>query len=377
MKPASLYLHIPFCKSKCIYCDFYSVAGREDEISVFTQALITEINLAAKGEISRLEIDTVYLGGGTPSLLDPAGIEQIFSAIRNTFKIRTSAEITIEANPGEMEKNTLQAFRDQGVNRLSMGFQSFQPELLNFLSRIHSPEDCQKSYDLARLCGFNNINADLIFDIPGQSIKTWENDLTRLIKMGPEHISAYSLTVEEETPLHGLVQSGRIKMRSDDQSAEFYLLTQDILQESGYGKYEISNYARSGRKCRHNLAYWQFNPYLGFGPSAHSYNGKSRWWNVRSVSAYISDLKAGKLPVENREILKPHDHFNERIYNGLRTAEGVDLNSLSEYYSGTIENWVSQALSRWQGLEKAGNYLRLKPEATLLTDETSADLFHD
>jgi len=374
---AGIYLHFPFCKVKCMYCDFYSIPKREDEIPKFVESLANEISLYADSHDVDWKFDTIFLGGGTPSLFTTKGLELILETLDEKFDLSNVIEITLEANPGETPYEKLKAFRELGVNRLSMGFQSFDTDLLNFLGRIHDPEDCFKTFDNARKAGFDNINADLIFDIPGQSLSKWKKDLKTLVDLQPEHISTYSLTVEENTALFGLVKSGKVKMPSDILDLAMFKHTRNYLPENGFNSYEISNFCKTGMECKHNLHYWNLDNYLAFGPSAHGFNGEVRWWNVRSLDEYFNKVKNNEPPLENFEVLTNRDHFNELIFNGLRMIDGIPKEKLATLFSGDFDDYLNTKVSKWDGLIISENKLVLNAKGIMLADEIASDLFID
>jgi oxygen-independent coproporphyrinogen-3 oxidase len=360
-----------------MYCDFYSIPKRENEIPKFVKALAQEITFYANNHDIDWEIDTIFLGGGTPSLFTTKGLELILETLDQRFGLSNIKEITLEANPGEAPFNKLKSFRELGVNRLSMGFQSFDENLLNFLGRIHSPEDCFNTFDNARKAGFENINADLIFDIPGQALSKWEKDLKILVDLQPEHISAYSLTVEENTTLFGLVKSGKVKMPSDILDLAMFKHTRNYLSKNNYTSYEISNFCKTGMECKHNIHYWNLDKYLAFGPSAHGFNGEVRWWNVKSLDEYFKKINQDESPLENFEILTNKDHFNELIFNGLRMVEGISTAKLTELFSGDIDNYLNTKLDKWDGLELSKDTIFLNEKGIMLADEIASDLFID
>ena len=303
-KLAGIYIHFPFCKIKCGYCDFYSIADKEDLIPTFIDSLIKEIRLYFQShDTSKLTFDSIFLGGGTPSLIPSKYIEKILFTLSEKINISNIKEMTIEANPGESPVDKLKEYHDLGINRISFGFQSLDNKLLKFLDRLHQSTDCIIAYNDARSAGFNNINTDMIFNIPNQSIKTLINDLNVITELAPEHISCYSLTVEKGTMLHYNVSNNIVNMPNESLEKEMYSSTIEVLKDAGYNQYEVSSYTKKNGECIHNLHYWNLDPYLAFGPSAHGYNGKARWWNHRSLDRYISDIKENKLPIENQAFL--------------------------------------------------------------------------
>ena len=374
MKKAGLYIHIPFCKVKCVYCDFYSITKKEDQIPVFTECLLKEID-RYKHYAGKWKFNTIFFGGGTPSLLPAKYLEQILQKLHDTFDTSNVQEITLEANPGEAPLQHLKDIRGLGVNRLSMGFQSFDDKILKVLGRLHQSKDCFKTFNNARKAGFDNISADMIFNIPELSTQKWNSDLTRLIELDPEHISAYSLTVEPSTKLFNLVKRKELLMPIESIDIEQFLLTNKILSDHGYSHYEISNYAKINRESKHNLHYWNLSPYLSFGPSSHSYDLEKRWWNVRSLEKYIESISNNKLPVENNEKLSRSDHYNEIILNGLRLKNGINLSSLNKYSDLVNLDYLNTIHKKWDCLYVSDNNIKLIDNGFLFVDEITKDLF--
>ena len=360
MLTAGIYIHTPFCRVKCMYCDFYSVADKDFEMPSFFDALLKEIELC-ETDTNNWTIDTIFIGGGTPSLTDPRHIEKLIRTLESKFDLSNVTEFTMEANPGEAPAERLKAFYDLGVNRLSMGVQSLEPDLLQFLTRIHGPEAVFKTFDGARKAGFDNINCDLIFNIPGQTMDIWKRDLQTIIDLNPEHLSCYSLTVEEGTQLYQYVNRGKVTMPSDDQSADLYLWTQSIMAKNGYEQYEISNWSKPENKCRHNLHYWEIDPYLAFGPSAHGFDGKIRFSNIRNLDGYIKNLGDGKSPRQDHYELSDKDRTNEMIGFGLRINNGVNLNQIPESFREAVNQSIIDNHSKW------GGYLVIKDDRIKLT----------
>ncbi len=373
-EPGGLYIHIPFCTAKCHYCDFYSVAGREEMIGRLVAAIIAEIALGDPAQAPR-KIDTIFIGGGTPSLLTPGQLEAILKAVGDHFDLSGLAELTLEANPGEIAPGSLEAWRSLGINRLSMGFQSFQPDLLRFLGRLHSPETSLAAFDAARRAGFDNINADLIFNVPGQSREQWQSDLARLAEMEPEHISAYSLTVEPGTELDRKVRQGEVAMPPQEMDREMLIQTWEFLGAQGYAGYEVSNYARPGRQCRHNLHYWRIEPYHGFGPAAHRFDGAVRSWNIRHLDGYVERLEMGRSPLAGRELLTAQERYNEKLAFGLRLREGIsvtaalgfeDERAFAGHYAELLDRWAEAVVLEQENLS-------LTRAGLLMADAIAAD----
>ncbi|UCD38760.1 MAG: radical SAM family heme chaperone HemW [Fidelibacterota bacterium] len=372
---AGIYVHIPLCKSKCRYCDFYSLPDREDATDRLVQCISQEIHQVAM-RAHEWQFDTLYIGGGTPSLLSPHHLEHILASLERVVGITQLREITLEANPGEAPDDKLYAFRQLGVNRISFGFQSFDPDLLRFLGRLHDPGDCHASFTAARKAGFENISADLLFGIPGQTLERWKSDLAELTNMGPEHISTYSLTVEEGTELHAMVSAGKVSMPDEDLEVAMYVWAREYLRGRGYHTYEISNCAREGKICRHNLHYWQIDPYLGFGPAAHGFDGKRRTWNIRSLDGYIQSLEEGRSPVAGGEDVSAHQFYNEKVAFGLRLSAGVSVTDDLGYED--VKDYTGQfaaQLQRWEDcLILSDDRLSLTEQGVMLADTITADL---
>tara|TARA_B100000945_G_scaffold320807_1_gene332206 strand:- start:1773 stop:2903 length:1131 start_codon:yes stop_codon:yes gene_type:complete len=372
-KKSGIYIHFPFCNVKCGYCDFYSIVNRKESIPDFIESIVKEIDLYFNSNNSnKLKFDTIFLGGGTPSLIEPHYIEKIFKALSNHIDFSIIKEITIEANPGEISKDYLNGYRGIGINRISFGFQSLDDKLLKFLDRLHSAKQCIVAFEEARSAGFENINTDMIFNIPGQSLDILSENLKSVIKLQPEHISSYSLTVEKGTMLFSNVSKGKVVMPDEELDYKMYEMTSSIMSSNRYTQYEASNYAKKNKECVHNLHYWNLDPYIAFGPSAHGYDGKKRWWNHRSLNLYLSLLKKNKLPIKNSEILSTKNKFNEVIMNGLRTSKGIDLEKLNRI---TTSINIDKKIQKWPQLVMEDKYLRLKDNDFMLLDEITADLF--
>ncbi len=329
---SGIYIHIPFCERKCIYCDFYSV---EDLgwIDSFVNSILREIEIFRRESdfIETACFDTVYFGGGTPSLLEVSQIEKILNSLYKNFCISQDVEITVEANPGTVNREKLFSFRKVGINRLSFGIQSFFDKDLKFLGRIHTSKDAVECVKFAFESGFENISVDLIFGLPGQNVRDWVENLHKAIELNVPHISAYNLIVESGTPLYELVRSGEVKLPDEFKQAELYETTMETLEDAGYIHYEVSNYAYEGFECRHNLKYWKHENYLGFGPSAHSFWLNKRWWNVANLNKYLKAIDLNKLPIANFEILDAEKMVEEFVYLGLRST-GVDLEKFKEKF---------------------------------------------
>jgi oxygen-independent coproporphyrinogen-3 oxidase len=328
-KTPGLYIHIPFCLSKCPYCDFYSVSSLS-LLPAFLEVLFQEMELY-RGKIG--PCDTVYIGGGTPSLLDPRQLEAILKGVRENFPLLPDTEITLETNPADLDRASLASIRALGINRLSIGCQSFDQACLAFLGRRHSADQAVNAIEAARSAGFANIGLDLIYGIPGQGMEAWMATVRRALSFAPAHLSCYQLTVEPETPLGISFRQGAFSLPDEILQYDFFIKTAEMLEDAGYVHYEVSNFARDMTLAsRHNQKYWDHTPYLGLGPSAHSFAANRRWWNYRSVDRYIAALKSGNPPVEASEGLTMEQLQLEALYLGLRTKKGIHLKDYATRY---------------------------------------------
>ncbi len=367
MNPVSLYFHIPFCKVKCIYCDFYSVINRDHQIPVYVDTLLQEFQQNSPSADLYDEISTIYLGGGTPSMLAGNHVEQVFKAVSDCLPVRNNAEITLEANPGEMDLERLTAYRAAGINRISFGIQSFHNKHLEKLGRLHRSGQNAPSVEMAREAGFTNISVDLIFHLPYQSISEFEEDLRQILQLDVEHISIYSLTVERNTPLFTYVQEGRIQMTPDDVDAKMFRMLCHQMKDAGYHHYEVSNFARPGYESQHNSNYWNGTHYYSYGPSAHSYNGDIRWWNIQDLSAYFSEIKKHGNAVEEREFLDESLRKDELLLTRLRTARGLYF---SEWHDLFHEPFPGEMLQYFQKLEQQHpSWIDISAERVSITEE--------
>ena len=374
MKSAGIYIHIPFCAVKCIYCDFYSITDRENSIPRFINAIVKEIETCTV-DVSNWKLETIFIGGGTPSLLNGRNIESILNALERKYNLAQKKEWTMEANPGEAPLERLKDFRSLGINRLSMGVQSLEPDLLKFLTRIHSANQVFETYEHARNAGFENINCDLIYSMPGQSWEIWERDLLRVLDLKPDHISAYTLTLEKGTELYQFVKKGQVTMPEEDQTGGWFLKTHGILNSHGYSAYEISNFAKPGMECRHNLHYWRIHPFLAFGPSAHGFNGSNRWGNVRSLDQYLTQIESGNTPISMKESLTQKNLTNELIGFGLRMNEGIDLAQIPERYLNQFITNLESAREKWSDvLILRDSSVSLTKKGMVYTDAVGVDL---
>jgi putative oxygen-independent coproporphyrinogen III oxidase len=322
-----LYIHVPFCKTKCPYCAFYSVTS----LSLVTEWLEALRKEAALYTDRFTPFDTVYLGGGTPTLLSERVLEELIHCLHDQFAITSGAEFTMEANPDDVTPGKLAVLRDLGVNRISLGVQSFDDEELRFLRRRHSASQGKKALDWIKESGFPKVGMDLMYGLPGQTESAWLRNLEEAIRFNPEHISCYQLTMEEHTPLGKMYKDGQVKPLGEEEERSFFILTSTFLEEKGYLHYEISNFAmgKENMSC-HNLKYWQHAPYLGLGPSAHSFRDGVRWWNHRSVETYCLTLGQGLPPVAGAETLSENQYHLERLMLGFRTREGLSVDEIRD-----------------------------------------------
>jgi len=381
--PHALYLHIPFCQRKCPYCDFNTYAGQEQRYDSFVQALATDI-IRAGEQRQHPTLTTVFLGGGTPTVLTPTQLAHIFAAVQAGFRIAPDAEISSEANPGAVDQSRFRALRALGVNRLSMGVQSFDDKELRFLGRIHSADEAINAFRLAREAGFDNINLDFIFGLPQQDPAIWRSTLKQAIALQPEHLSLYSLTVEPDTMLARQVTQGQVPDPDPDLAADLYEIACDLLAQAGYHQYEISNWAQgplapSGLPryaCQHNLVYWRDQAYLGLGPGAHSYEDDRRWAVLRDVAAYIEAVNHGQSYLDFSETIPPRLAMGEMMMLGLRLVEvGVRLDEFQQRFGQKLTTVFASELAELQGrglIELNQERIRLHPDAKLLGNEVFA-----
>jgi oxygen-independent coproporphyrinogen-3 oxidase len=319
---AGIYFHVPFCLQKCRYCDFYSITDL-DEIKAYLSAVTSELTI---GHIPRASVDSIYIGGGTPSLLGPKGIGHLLDRVAAVFSVTSHAEVSMEANPGTLSAEDLEGYRLAGVNRLTLGVQSFSDSGLRFLGRIHSAAEAARAITLSRVAGFDNLGIDLIYGLPDQTPGDWAADLHTALSFAPEHFSCYMLTVEPGTPLGEDVNCHRFRPLADDRIATMFRQTRHLLAAAGYRHYEISNFASDETTIsRHNRKYWNGAPYIGFGPSAHSYRPPLRRWNVADVKAYIQRIGEGRSPVAGEEILSREQSIMEAVLLGLRQMDGIAI----------------------------------------------------
>lgn len=343
MNKKALYVHIPFCKSKCNYCDFNSFNANEKLMDEYIQALIKEMTLT-KDKIDIL--DTIFIGGGTPSILSLKNIEKLLRGIYENFSIKDDCEITMESNPKTLNLEKLKLLKSLKINRLSMGVQAVSDKNLKFLGRIHSFEDAKKMYNEALKVGFSNINIDMMFSYPNQSLKEWKHALEEVLKLNPKHLSIYSLILEEGTKLYDLYEEGSIEILDDQLDRKMYYFARDILEQNGYHQYEISNFAKDDYECEHNKIYWRCEEYLGIGLSAHSYLNSKRFYNKSNIDEYIKDLENEKLPIKEIKDLTLDEKIEEKIFMNLRMNEGLSLDEFYKLFDIKLENLYSKEIEK-------------------------------
>ena len=343
--PMEIYIHIPFCIRKCDYCDFLSGPSGPEEQADYVQALLREIQAVEEGE--GRSVSSIFIGGGTPSVLDEGLLGDILREIRNRFKMEEDAEITIEVNPGTANIGKLQAYREMGINRLSIGLQSPEDRELKILGRIHNYGQFLETYQEARTVGFDNINIDLMSAIPDQTYEGWVKNLRTVAELEPEHISAYSLIVEEGTPF----AARKLNLPDEDTEYNMYEATAQILKEYGFEQYEISNYARKGRECRHNVGYWTRQDYLGFGLGASSLYGKERFANTADMKKYLESSKNPEKIREKEPSLTREDEMAEFMFLGLRMTKGISKADFQRCFGCTIESVYGEVLEKYESME--------------------------
>ena len=371
---AGLYVHIPFCSSRCVYCGFYSTTGLELR-ERYVDAVCKEIsfrseNIEVGGE--RPQIGTVYLGGGTPSQLTISQLQQIFDTIYIYNKVENDAEVTIEMNPDDVNKETAEALRKLPVNRISMGAQTFSDERLRFLRRRHNASQVKEAVETLRQAGFKNISIDLMYGFPNQTLEEWKADIEKALELDVEHISTYCLMYEEGTALYKLLEQGKVAEIDEELERKMYYTLIERLEAAGYEHYEISNFARKGYRSRHNSSYWRGIPYIGVGAAAHSYDIKTRSWNVADIKKYIEAMEQGKRPYEE-EVIDANTRYNDAITVALRTKEGLDLTTLPDnqrrHCIANAKRHIDSNL-----LRLADNPLALTKEGLFVSDMVMSDL---
>ncbi|WP_394872926.1 radical SAM family heme chaperone HemW [Clostridium butyricum] len=347
MKEMSLYIHIPFCKQKCLYCDFPSYAGKESLINEYIRALNEEI----LRKCSKYKIASIFVGGGTPSYLNEINLESLLKTI-NLLDFKDNFEFTIECNPGTLNEEKLVLMKNYNVNRISMGLQTTNDNLLKEIGRIHSFEDFKKNYNQARKAGFENINVDLMFGLPNQHMKDWKASLKDVMSLEPDHISAYSLIIEEGTCFYNLYNNDKLNIPNEEEERSMYLFTKGFLEDYGYNQYEISNYAKVNKECFHNKVYWKCNEYLGLGVSASSFVDEKRFKNIDDIKIYIEKINNNEDVTEEIHVNNINDDMEEFMFMGLRMIEGINLKTFKkrfgkdvfDIYDEVIKNNIKKGL---------------------------------
>ncbi|MHB8907004.1 MAG: radical SAM family heme chaperone HemW [Melioribacteraceae bacterium] len=375
MKETAIYIHIPFCDHKCIYCDFYSIVSYEN-VSSYLIALKKEIDFFSEKYSEDRKIISLFFGGGTPSFMEPEYISEIIRHLKKNFHFVDDAEITLETNPGTVSKEKLRKFREIGINRISIGIQSFDEDELKFLTRIHDSKTAIKTVQDAAYSGFDNISIDLIFNLPKQTKEIWRSNLEQAVKLPVKHISAYSLILERGTILNKMVLDGKVKMQSEDYDADLYEFTINFLTQHGFDQYEVSNFARDDKECVHNNAYWRYKDYLSFGTSAHSFVNGERWWNYSALNLYNTAVKKNGHAVIGEELLTRNEMLEEYVMLALR-SKGLDLVELKNLFGGNWfeknKNFLNQ-LKNESFLISKNNLLAFTPKGYAICDEILAKL---
>ena len=379
MKTRGLYIHIPFCAKKCGYCDFTSLVGNGTQIDDYLSYLNKEFSLYKAGNLID-DIETIFIGGGTPSILSAGQLERLFSIIGENVDLSKLREYTMESNPGSLTRDKLEIMKAGGLNRLSIGLQASQDHLLKFLERIHTYEEFLESYRLARLVGFDNINIDLMFAFQGQTLEDWRETLERVVSLEPDHISAYSLIIEEGTRFFNMYEDGSLTDYDEDEYVQMYRYTIDYLADKGYGQYEISNFAKQDKECRHNLIYWDDREYYGLGLGSSGYLGGKRYTNYKNMFNYYKKLDAGEKPIAFEETISNREKLNEYLILGLRKIEGISrtkyldrLKKIDEdKYKENIE--IINSYIESGHIIQEGDHIRLGQTGLEISDTISLDL---
>ncbi|WP_026837400.1 radical SAM family heme chaperone HemW [Gillisia sp. JM1] len=371
---SSLYIHIPFCKQACHYCDFHFSTSIKKK-GELVRMLCEEIRLR-KNELPGKELDTIYFGGGTPSLLSSEELKMIFDAVNDNFEVRKDAEITLEANPDDLSLENLKTLKNAGINRLSIGVQSFFEEDLQLMNRAHNATEALESIQMAKQF-FENISIDLIYGIPGMSNERWRTNIETALSLGLPHFSCYALTIEPNTALKKMIEKGKVKPVDDEAAREHFDILTKILKAKGFTHYEFSNYGKPGYFSENNTAYWFGKPYLGIGPSAHSYDGENRMWNINNNTLYIKSIAKGELPLEKEE-LSDTDRYNEYAMTRLRTMWGVDVKEVEERFGNLYKTHLLNEASKEIELgllEQNEGILTVTQKGKFLSDGIASNLF--
>ncbi|ELC8388294.1 oxygen-independent coproporphyrinogen III oxidase [Clostridium perfringens] len=345
MDKISLYIHIPFCAQKCLYCDFPSFARKDHLRKAYIEALNKEI-ISLREKHNNLEINTIFIGGGTPSVLEADELECLLKEVAK-LNMAKDIEYSMECNPGNLTEEKLEVMKKYGVNRISMGLQAKQDNLLKGLGRIHNYKTFKENFLLAKKVGFNNINVDLMFGLPNQRLNEWEETLREIISLEPAHISAYSLIIEEGTAFYNLYENDKLKLPTEEEERKMYHLAKKILEENGFNQYEISNYAKEGKECRHNLAYWNMDNWIGVGSASASYMDGKRIKNISSVEEYINSINEKGEAIEEIINNSKNDNMEEFMFMGLRKINGIDENEFKNRFSMNINNVYGEIINKY------------------------------
>jgi oxygen-independent coproporphyrinogen-3 oxidase len=375
-QPLGLYIHIPYCIHKCGYCDFNSHPIKQDEMDHYIDALVVEMKHYAKIYTNTNIIKTIFLGGGTPTTLNPFQLERILKECVNEFTIASNAEITIEANPATVGIELMKSIRTMGYNRISIGVQSFDKAELKLLDRAHGPKEIHSTVDCARKAGFDNLSLDLMFAVPNQSLSSWENNLNKALEKNPEHLSTYNLTIEQGTAFSKLQSNGKLIMPDDDHQLELYKKTIERLTKKGFHHYEISNFARRGKECKHNITYWENKNTLGLGAGASSYMNGTRFKNINLPAHYIRQVKEKKIAVEHSETLELRQAMGETIMLGLRLLQGISIHQFEKRFQISFINLFRNIISALKEKELViieKDYLRLSQKGLFWADSVTLE----
>jgi oxygen-independent coproporphyrinogen III oxidase len=364
--PQHVYVHVPFCARRCVYCDFSIAVRRDVPVDEYVSAAARELEIRF-ASADRWSVSTLYLGGGTPSRLGAAGVSRLLDALAKRIEVEPDGEVTLEANPDDVSVDAARAWRDAGVNRLSIGAQSFDDRVLAWMHRTHDAAQIGRAVDAARHAGIEDLSIDLIFSLPDNVERSWPTDLERALAVEPTHVSLYGLTIEPHTPLGRWKERGELDASPDEQYETEFLMAHETLSDAGFEHYEVSNFARPGRRARHNSAYWTRVPYLGLGPSAHGFDGAERRWNEAAYVEWQRQIDRGSDPLAGRELLTAGAAADERAYLGLRTNGGLILTNDEVE---RVSPWIDQGWAALQG----GNRVVLTPQGWLRLDALAADL---
>ncbi|KEI09083.1 coproporphyrinogen III oxidase [Clostridium sp. K25] len=370
----SLYIHIPFCKQKCLYCDFTSYCGKESQMLSYSKALSTEID-----NIKDKKVKTIFIGGGTPTYLSLEGWNILKKSIDKLQKSE-DLEFTVESNPKTFDKEKLEILKSMGVNRISIGLQAWQNKHLKALGRIHTREEFLKSYNMAREVGFENINVDLMFGIPNQSFDEWKETLNEIIKLNPEHLSCYSLIIEEDTPFYNLYENQKINLPSEELERKMYWYTLKFLKEKGYHQYEISNFSKENKECRHNLVYWNLNEYIGCGVAAHSYSQGYRYNNSGKIEEYIKLIENNQSPIVEKVRNSLKSDIEEFIFMGLRKIKGISIEEFHKRFKKSIYELYSDVIAKHKSkglIIEYNGYLFLSDKGVEVSNYIMSDFLLD